>query len=163
VSQEPEPDLVARKLAVNRKVLCAAPAYLLALHGTPRVIDDLTGHDGVLFPPLAPKRVWTFHRDGQQHAVPVTARFETDDMDALHAAVVAGMGIGVLPVYVAADDMRRGRLVPLLREFQLLPDVARSPGACARSSTSSCNGSSPRRLGRPVGRRPVGLRAQHVA
>jgi DNA-binding transcriptional LysR family regulator len=123
VSQEPEPDLVARKLAVNRKVLCAAPAYLLALHGTPRVIDDLTGHDGVLFPPLAPKRVWTFHRDGQQHAVPVTARFETDDMDALHAAVVAGMGIGVLPVYVAADDMRRGRLVPPLREFQLLPDV----------------------------------------
>jgi DNA-binding transcriptional LysR family regulator len=74
---------VARKLAVNRKVLCAAPAYL-ARRGTPRVIDD---------------------------------------MDALHAAVVAGMGIGVLPVYVAADDMRRGRLVRPLREFQLLPDV----------------------------------------
>jgi len=33
------------------------------------------------------------------------------------------MGISVLPVYVAADDMRCGRLVPLLREFQLLPDV----------------------------------------
>jgi DNA-binding transcriptional LysR family regulator len=122
ISQEPDPSLVARRLAVARKVLCAAPAYL-ARRGTPRVIDDLAGHDGVLFPPLAPKRAWTFIRDGHKHAVPVAARFETDDMDASLAAVVAGLGIGMLPIYAAADDLRRGRLVPLLREFQLPPDV----------------------------------------
>ena len=122
MSMNPDPNLVARKLAANRKVLCAAPAYL-ALRGTPRAIDDLAEHDGVLFPPLAPKGAWTLLRDGQKHAVPVAARFETDDMDASHAAVVAGLGIGVLPIYVAADDLRRGRLVPLLREFQVLPDI----------------------------------------
>lgn len=121
ITATPGQNLVARKLAVNRKVLCAAPAYL-ARRGTPRVIEDLAGHDGVLFPPMAPKRAWSLRRDGQLHVVPVAARFETDDMDASHAAVIAGLGIGVLPIYVAADDLRRGRLAPLLREVEILPD-----------------------------------------
>jgi len=121
ITATPGQNLVARKLATNRKVLCAAPAYL-ARRGTPRVIDDLAGHDGVLFPPMAPKRAWSLRRDGRLHVVPVAARFETDDMDASHSAVVAGLGIGVLPTYVAADDLRRGRLVPLLRDVEILPD-----------------------------------------
>lgn len=121
ITATPEHNLVARKLAANTKVLCAAPAYL-ARRGTPRVIDDLAGHDGVLFPPMAPRRAWNLRRDGRLHVVPVAARFETDDMDASHSAVVAGLGIGVLPTYVAADDLRRGRLVPLLRDVEILPD-----------------------------------------
>jgi len=121
ITAAPDPKLVARKLAVNHKVLCAAPAYL-ARRGTPRVVDDLAGHDGVLFPPLAPKGAWHLRRDGRSHVVPVAARFETDDMDASHAAVVAGLGVGALPTYVAADDLRKGRLVPLLREYEVLPD-----------------------------------------
>jgi len=122
MSLAPDPKLVARKLAVNRKVLCAAPAYL-ARRGTPITIEDLAGHDGVLFPPLAPKGAWTLARDGQQHGVPVNARFETDDMDAAHAAVMAGLALGVLPAYVAANDLRLGRLVPLLTDYQVLPDI----------------------------------------
>ena len=162
ITATPGQNLVARKLAVNRKVLCAAPAYL-ARRGTPRVIEDLAGHDGVLFPPMAPKRAWSLRRAGQRHVVAGAARggpapkaaappaglgpraggpwagwspggpgmpaggrrggrFETDDMDASHAAVIAGLGIGVLPIYVAADDLRRGRLAPLLREVEILPD-----------------------------------------
>jgi DNA-binding transcriptional LysR family regulator len=122
MSLAPDTGLVARKLAINRKVLCAAPAYL-ARRGTPGTIDELTAHDGVMFPPLAPKGAWSLRREGQTHAVPVTPRFETDDMDAVHAALLAGLGIGVLPVYIAAPDLRLGRLVPLFREFQVLPDI----------------------------------------
>jgi len=119
---EPDPKLVHRKLAVNRKVLCAAPGYLVR-RGTPRSIDELAGHDGVLFPPVAPKGSWTLGRDGETFAVPVTSRFETDDMDAAHAAVRDGLGLGVLPLYVAADDLRQGRLVRVLDDYSVLPDV----------------------------------------
>ncbi|MBO9648523.1 MAG: LysR family transcriptional regulator [Variovorax sp.] len=122
MSHAPDPELVARKLAVNRKVLCAAPAYL-ARRGTPASIDELAAHDGVLFPPLTIKGAWAFRRDGRTHSVPVSARFETDDMDAVHAALAAGLGVGLLPVYIAAADLRLGRLVPLLRDFQVLPDI----------------------------------------
>ena len=123
VSFEPAPNLVARKLAVNRSVLCAAPAYLKR-HGTPRRIEDLRKHECVLFPPLAPKGVWTFRRDRRKYSVPVAGMFETDEMDAVRAAVAVGMGIGILPVYLVADALRQGQLVPLLRPYQVLPESA---------------------------------------
>lgn len=43
-------------------------------------------------------------------------------MDATQAALVSGLGLGPLPVHVAEDDIRRGRLVPPLREFEVVPE-----------------------------------------
>ena len=40
----PDARIIARHIAPNRRLLCAAPAYL-ARHGTPRVPNDLTRHD----------------------------------------------------------------------------------------------------------------------
>lgn len=123
VSSAPALHLVARKLAVNRSVLCAAPAYL-ERHGTPRRIEDLRKHECVLFPPIAPKGVWTLQRDRRKYSVEVAGMLETDEMDAVRAAVVAGLGIGILPVYMVGDDLRQRQLVPLLRQFKLVPESA---------------------------------------
>ena len=123
VSFDPAQDLVARKLAANRSVLCAAPAYL-ERRGTPRRIEDLRKHDCVLFPPLAPKGRWTLRRGRRQYSVEVAGVLETDEMDAVRAAVAAGLGIGILPVYMAGDALRQGQLVPLLRQFQVVPESA---------------------------------------
>ncbi len=123
VSSSPAANLVARKLAVNRSVLCASPAYLKR-HGTPRWIEDLRKHECVLFPPLAPKGAWTLRRDRRNYSVPVAGVFETDEMDVVREAVGAGLGIGILPLYMAADALQRGRLVPLLRQFQVVPESA---------------------------------------
>lgn len=118
----PDAGLVARKLAVNHKLVCAAPEYL-ARRGTPTTVQELQQHDGVLFPPLAPKGAWSLQRDGRTHAVAMKARFETNDMDAVHAALLAGLGVGVAPASVVAPDLRLGRLVPLMRDFHVLPDI----------------------------------------
>ena len=123
VSFNPPPNLVARRLAANRSVLCAAPAYLKR-HGLPRRIEDLRKHECVLFPPLAPKGVWTLRRDGRKHSVTVTGAFETDEIDVVRAAVAAGLGIGILPVYIAGDALQQGQLVPLLRQYQVIPESA---------------------------------------
>ncbi len=120
VSAHPAPNLVARKLAVNRAVLCGSPAYLRE-HGVPRQVEDLRKHDCILFPPLAPKGVWTFRRNEQKYSVAVRGTLETDDMDAVRSAVLGGLGIGLLPSYMAGEDLREGRLVPLLRRFQAGP------------------------------------------
>lgn len=117
VSLHPDPNLVARKLAVSRAVLCASPAYLQQ-HGTPRRIEDLRKHNCVLFPAIAPKGVWTFRRNGRKYPVKISGTLETDDMDAVRSAVLAGLGIGLLPSYMAGADLRQGDLVPLLRRFQ---------------------------------------------
>ena len=123
VSFKPAPNLVARKLAVNRSVLCASPAYL-ERHGTPRRIEDLSQHECVLFPALAPKGVWTMRRDRRTYSVHVTGVLETDEMDVVRAAVAAGLGIGILPVYMVGDALQKGQLVPLLRKFQVVPESA---------------------------------------
>ena len=102
-------------------MLCASPAYLKQ-HGTPRRIEDLRKHDCILFPVLAPKGIWTFRRNGRKYSVPVFGTLETDDMDAVRSAVVAGLGIGLLPSYMAGADLRQGDLVPLLRRFQAGPE-----------------------------------------
>ena len=123
VAFNPAPHLVARKLAANRSVLCAAPAYIKR-YGTPKRIEDLGKHECVMFPPLAPKGVWTFRRDKRKFSVPVTGAFETDEMDAVHAAITAGLGIGFLPVYMVSDALKKGALIPLLRQYQVVPESA---------------------------------------
>lgn len=123
ISFSPAPDLVARKLAVNRSVLCASPGYLQQ-HGTPRRLEDLSKHQGVLFPALAPKGVWTLRRGGRKYSVRVPAALETDDMETVHAGVAADLGIGILPVYMVGESLQQERLVPLLRQYQVVPESA---------------------------------------
>ncbi len=123
ISARPDPNLVARKLSVNRSVLCASPAYV-ERRGAPRRIEDLHRHDCVLFPPVAPKGVLTLRRSGRKYSAHLAGAFETDEMDAVRAAVGAGLGIGVLPLYMVADALRRGELVPLLRAFEVVPENA---------------------------------------
>jgi len=123
VSFDPSPHLIARKLAANRAVLCASPAYL-ERREMPRRVEDLSEHHCVLFPPLTPKGGWTLRRGRRKYTVPVTGIFKTDEMDVVRAAVTAGLGIGILPVYMVGDALREGRLVPLLRQYQVVPESA---------------------------------------
>jgi DNA-binding transcriptional LysR family regulator len=112
----PANNLVARKLATSRFVLCATPAYL-AQRGTPRRVEDLASHDCILFSPLARKGTWSFRRNRRTSSVKITAALETDDMETVRAAILAGLGIGLLPTHVAGADLQRHELVPILRPY----------------------------------------------
>jgi DNA-binding transcriptional LysR family regulator len=90
----------------------------------PRRIEDLRKHECVLFPAVAPKGVWTLRRGRRKYSVQVAGVLETDEMDVVRAAVVAGLGISFLPVYMVGDALRQGQLVPLLRQFQVVPESA---------------------------------------
>jgi DNA-binding transcriptional LysR family regulator len=56
--------------------------------------------------------------------VPVSGGFETDEMDAVRAAITAGLGIGFLPVYMVSDALKKGELIPLLRLYHVVPESA---------------------------------------
>ena len=55
---------------------------------------------------------------------PVAGSFETDEIDAVRAAVASGRGIGILPVYMVRERLRNGDFVPLFRDFRVLPESA---------------------------------------
>jgi len=106
--------LVARRLAPIRTVLCASPAYLAA-RGTPRTLADLAAHDclGYTLPSPARAGRWRFGRDGAIE-VPVSGPFRANNGDALREAALAGLGIVYQPTFLFHEDLRAGRLVPVV-------------------------------------------------
>jgi DNA-binding transcriptional LysR family regulator len=106
--------MIARKLAPCRIVVCGAPAYLAA-RGTPRTPADLASHNCLgytLSRSVGPDR-WSFGED-RRLAVPVSGNFRASNGDALLAAALAGQGLIYQPTFLVADDLRAGRLIPLL-------------------------------------------------
>ncbi|MET0282662.1 MAG: LysR family transcriptional regulator [Steroidobacteraceae bacterium] len=112
--------LVARRIASNERVVCAAPAYL-ARRGTPASPGELVDHDCLLlFGRNGLHDQWRFTaRDGTESTVHVRGRFESDLGEFIRDAALAGQGIGSFSRWHIVDDLRSGRLQLLLPDFTL--------------------------------------------
>ncbi|GAB7538610.1 LysR family transcriptional regulator [Burkholderia sp. 3C] len=116
--------MIARRLADNRRVLCASPAYLAA-RGTPEHPDALAAHDFILLGSSAGvANQWTFSRDGETvsfTAPPERAR-QTNDGALAREWAVEGRGAVMKSIWDVGADLRAGRLVLLLPEWRC-PDL----------------------------------------
>jgi DNA-binding transcriptional LysR family regulator len=110
--------LVARRLAICRTVICAAPSYLKE-HGTPQSLDDLSRHNclGYTLPSAIGANRWTFGLDGEI-VVPMQGNLRANNGDALRAAALAGQGLIYQPTFIVGDSLRDGSLVPVLGRYQ---------------------------------------------
>jgi DNA-binding transcriptional LysR family regulator len=110
--------LVARRIASNRRVLCASPDYLRR-RGRPRKPEELTAHDCLLlFGSNGRQDVWRMQGpDGQEIAVRVQGRFESNFGEVLRDASLAGEGIVIHSLWHIADDLRAGRLEIVLPDY----------------------------------------------
>lgn len=108
-----EPHLVTRALGRSALVTCARRDYLNR-RGRPDHAADLAGHDLLHFSGLRKGRIWTMARAGEQVEVPIAPRLELNDGWALRLAALEGAGICQLPAFVVGEDIRAGRLEPLL-------------------------------------------------
>ncbi len=109
--------LIARKLAAVRMVTCAAPAYLQAA-GAPATPDDLAAHEAILDNNMRDPTVWSYGSQSERHDVRVHGRLKFGGADACVAAAGRGLGIVYTPAFAAAEDLRAGRLVPLLCAYE---------------------------------------------
>jgi DNA-binding transcriptional LysR family regulator len=116
----PDSSIIAIRVGIVRRAVCASPAYLAA-RGTPRTPDDLAGHDCVTFAGSVSPDVWTFVRDKTNVAVPVHGRLVVDTVEAARDAACAGIGIASGFSYYAKTALERGALTTLLDEFQPAP------------------------------------------
>ncbi|MYN06527.1 LysR family transcriptional regulator [Pseudoduganella aquatica] len=116
--------MVARPLAFNRRVLCAAPAYLAA-HGTPAHPADLHRFDCIALV-TAPGMVneWHFERDGEVESfiVPSASARETNDGAVAREWAIKGQGIAMKSVWDIGADLQAGRLQVLMPEWRT-PDA----------------------------------------
>ena len=118
ISQLADSTLVARRLAPIRHLVVASPAYL-EQRGTPATPDDLRGHDCLVYTLRSSPDAWRFDgADGRRWMVPVRGTYAANNSMALRAALVAGRGIALMTSFTVGDNVRAGRLVRVLREFE---------------------------------------------
>ncbi|MBU1285645.1 MAG: LysR family transcriptional regulator [Gammaproteobacteria bacterium] len=116
ITNQLDPNLIARQLAVCRSVVCATPAYL-AQHGTPQRPEDLAQHNCLSYAYFG-RSIWEFSRAGEPHAVAVSGNLSANESMVLLEAVLADTGISLQPRYSVSAHLRSGMLVQLLPDYE---------------------------------------------
>jgi DNA-binding transcriptional LysR family regulator len=123
-------NLVARRIAPFGGKLVASPDYLVK-HGTPRNVGELLQHATI-------NRIndeWPLMHGGERITVhPRNTRFTADNGAALVPAVLAGLGIALMPNFLIGEHLRSGALVEVMPDYPM-PEagvyVVRPPGGSA--------------------------------
>jgi DNA-binding transcriptional LysR family regulator len=106
--------LVVRRIARSRRVLVGSPAYLNE-RGRPEHPRDLGAHDHLVYG----TEQWRFRVGNRWDGVRLKPRLRADNGEMLRAAAEAGLGLCVLPTFIAARSLEGGTLEPLLRDFPM--------------------------------------------
>lgn len=109
--------LIAQKLARARLVLCAAPAYLEG-HDAPRTPEELSTHPCLVYSLGRAPGVWSFHGPDGAARVEVRGRMRADSSLVIREAALRGVGLALLPSFYVGEELARGRLVPLLADYE---------------------------------------------
>ena len=116
ITNDLDPNLIARRLTVCRSVVCASPAYLRD-HAAPRRIEDLSQHN-CLTHIYYGKSLWHFERGGEPVAVAVGGNISANDSTSIVQTALCGAGVAMLPTFLAAPLIHAGHLVALLPEVK---------------------------------------------
>ncbi|WP_419904572.1 LysR family transcriptional regulator [Kiloniella sp.] len=109
--------LISRHLAPVQRILCASPEYIKA-NGTPHEPAELTNHRILHYGWHRTGTRWDLESRREKISVDVTVNFSANNGEVLAAAAKAGRGIALMPNFVVASDIKAGKLVRVLTEFE---------------------------------------------
>jgi DNA-binding transcriptional LysR family regulator len=114
--------LVSVRLADNRRLCVATPAYLKRA-GVPRTPADLARHECLtLSSDASQTRGWAFQVDGQVEHLRPSGRLDCSDGQVLHAWCLAGLGIAWRSTWEVQQDIAAGHLVAVLEDYAAPPN-----------------------------------------
>ena len=113
--------LIARRIGTAHRATLASPAYLAA-HGEPQHPDELVQHQCLIYTGLARINEWVYLDEAKAtHVVRVSGHFQSNSSDAIRQAACEGLGISYSTQWIYGDDLRAGRVKPILTRFLLPP------------------------------------------
>jgi len=122
VGDMPDSSLVSVRLADNRRLCVAAPAYLKRA-GTPATPADLARHQCLtLSSDASQTRGWAFTVDGEVQHLRPGGRLDCSDGQVLHAWCLQGLGVAWRSTWEVEADLASGALVALLDDFASPPN-----------------------------------------
>lgn len=122
--EPPDARVIARRIAPNRRLLCAAPAYL-AQRGTPKIPSDLARHDCIGIrqgdDAYGQWRLSSARKSGAVEVVKVRGGLSTNDGEIAVNWALEGHGIVMRAEWDVARYLRSGRLVQVLADHHTPP------------------------------------------
>ena len=109
-------NLIARKLAPSRHVICAAPDYL-ERKGRPKTPADLSKHACLRYSYTKHSHEWLVTGRSGEQRVRIDGPLITNNGEAICSAAVNGLGITYMPTFIAGDAIRSGALEVILPDY----------------------------------------------
>ena len=118
VMSEPPQNLVARDMGTVRYLACASPAYAAA-QGMPTKLDELRTSPLITSAVIGRQLRVAAYMGEERHEVLLEPTLISENFLFLRQAILAGVGVGLVPDYVVKEDMRRGDVVTTLDDWRL--------------------------------------------
>lgn len=117
VGDDIAPNLIARQLAANHRVLCASPLFL-ARHAPPKQLSDLAALPCLVIKERDhPFGVWQLHSKEGQHAIKVTGPLSSNHGEIVHQWCLDGQGIALRSWWDVRENIASGHLVQVLPDY----------------------------------------------
>lgn len=116
IAQLKDSSLIARKLAVNHRMIVASPDYVKKW-GSPETPDQLNDHSLITYAPGNPINDWHFMVDNQQKILRAKGTLAMNNGDSVLQTVLAGGGLAMLAAFMAGEHVKTGKLVTLLDDY----------------------------------------------
>ncbi|MDO9415048.1 LysR family transcriptional regulator [Pararhizobium sp.] len=107
--------LIAKKLCTDPRVICCSPHYAAA-RGLPKTLEDLPNFDCLDYANVHAGQIWQFDNPagkGPPVSVGMHSRIVANNGEAMRDMAIAGLGLVLLPMFICAEALRDGRLIPV--------------------------------------------------
>lgn len=110
----------ARKITRIKHTLCASKDYL-EKNGQPKNLNELKKHKLLKYSDTPSSGFTLMSADGKSHLVNMETRYRSNNGDFLKQMALSGHGITILPSFITGEQIKSGKLVQLLPDFQSIP------------------------------------------
>ncbi|MER2474403.1 LysR substrate-binding domain-containing protein [Photorhabdus laumondii] len=117
VGDDIDKNLIARKIASNRRILCASPAYL-ARNPMPKSLNELPSHSCLVIKERDhPFGIWQLQSNSDSHSVKVTGSMSSNHGEIIHQWCLDGHGIILRSYWDVRENIESGALIHILPEY----------------------------------------------